>query len=745
MFFSARFRGFGLSIALVILSLAHSACAVEIFWASEPVRAGETVYLQGDQLDAGSKVEVVRLNDDEMSPVSQMEVIETDLYNRMQRKTVKAEQAVGSSLKFLLPEGKDNGIYACRVVNGKQKSDVFLINSPKPWWIQGDDGEAASSPGGWLRIFGRCIDFDGGGQAVLRPVISKDKKGQAKQIELKKIKADNWSLHLEIPSELANGEYEVFVHNGLGGAYGWKKAGIIKISEKNVWKKDVFNINDYKDDSRDYTNAVLNAVKAAGDNGGGIVYFPPGRYEITKMIEMPSFVVLKGASRDLVTLSWPDVKNPPPALIRGLTSFGIEDISIQAGKHCDGIQVTACHNALIDGRGDVHIRRINMRLDPLSPVTRRNLWGKEGSWETYASRLQTDRYAAVRLGGRNVELSDSFIFTRGAMMDIVGIYLERVNGAVIANNECRSSYRIGLYVQGSENIIVENTDLTGGFFVGTHHTKKTLNNYCYNMYFANNLQRFALMHDSEMVSTDSHKPAGAYFGKVDNVDGKKMLLSSDPLYPKFWSRWDGYFQSSDKGAGIYILDGKGAGQYRRVTGGDGRNVEMDEPWQLDPDKNSLISIGKLHGRFLFVDNTFKDGGAFQLWAGSLECVVSGNKYYRIGSIASWSGDIYGGIMPDWYSQFLDNEAFQAGSFKIGSYPYKEGGIVGGEVYKGPIARGGIMRRNVNHTSNVVIEGGVDGAVMENCRARGFSIDRPRGIVKPVNVLTRGNIEENIDK
>ena len=51
------------------------------------------------------------------------------------------------------------GIYRFEIQADGAKSAPVWLNAPDPWWQQGDWGKEAS-PGGWLRIFGKCLSFD---------------------------------------------------------------------------------------------------------------------------------------------------------------------------------------------------------------------------------------------------------------------------------------------------------------------------------------------------------------------------------------------------------------------------------------------------------------------------------------------------------------------------------------------------------------------------------------------------------
>ena len=74
---------------------------------------------------------------------------------------------------------------------------------------------------------------------------------------------------------------------------------------------------------------------------------------------------------------------------------------------------------------------------------------------------------------------------------------------------------------------------------------------------------------------------GAYFGKVEKADGTKLALTSDPKFMYYGIC--SYFHRSVSGA-------------------------------------------------LFIGNTFEDGGAFQLYGMSIDCIVAENTGTRMDSV-----------------------------------------------------------------------------------------------------------------
>ena len=143
-----------LSLLAICLPIAAAAAeAPAITWASDPVRPNETVMLMGGGLKrqspnwAGSRTphRLERLTAAERTA------------DRWQ--SIVPLQSSPLCSKFVVPPDWKPGIYACRFRSGEAVSNTILLNAPDPWWMLGDQGETAT-PGGWLRIFGKCLSLD---------------------------------------------------------------------------------------------------------------------------------------------------------------------------------------------------------------------------------------------------------------------------------------------------------------------------------------------------------------------------------------------------------------------------------------------------------------------------------------------------------------------------------------------------------------------------------------------------------
>ena len=109
-----------------------------ILRAVDPVRPGETVLLVGDWPITAS-VEVAQLEDHADRTALSWHPLES-------------LEVSSQSMKFTIPATWAMGAYACRVVgdgaSALNTSATVMLNVPDPWWLQGDGGATAASPGG---------------------------------------------------------------------------------------------------------------------------------------------------------------------------------------------------------------------------------------------------------------------------------------------------------------------------------------------------------------------------------------------------------------------------------------------------------------------------------------------------------------------------------------------------------------------------------------------------------------------
>lgn len=669
------------SVLLVLLALfAVSAfSAPQIFWASDPVRPGEVALLVGDGFGDHPRIELTPLDDVPNSAPGSVKRAETGT-------PVEPLQASDQSVKFLVPARFKPGVYAVRIANGDEAA-VGLLNAPTVYWAQGDQGTSAA-PGGWIRIFGRCIG-PAPATAMLRITSA------AASLRLAAEASTEWEARFAVPANLKPGVYDLHLHNGSGDASAWRPAGQLEIKAAEVWPDRQFNVRDFGATgagTADDTQAVLVAIKTAGDQGGGVVFFPRGRYLLKEALILPRFVTLRGERRDLVSLFWPDLEQPPPALVQGSNHFALEDLTLYAANYrhliAGDLQTTAAGEP-----GHVRIQRVMARAS----AYRGHLKPEQVDQRFRDSlKLSTGGGDTLRLGGEHLLITDNDLYGSGR-----ALYLFKPRGAYVAHNQFYNG-RWGWYcLSGVDRLIFEDNQITGADLMSTGGGINNLGGTAYsqNVFFARN--KLSLMHGWDREAMTSDAGGGLYYGSVKNVTASDFTFATAPTGNH--ARADGW-----KGAGVFVLGGKGIGQFAQIDHLDGDVVHLDHPWKVLPDDSSIVTITGMQQNYLFVDNEFSDASvALQYYGTSINHVASGNQSTRTGGFYN-SGMWYLHYQPSWYCQFLDNQILEGNNYHNSKLAEAFLGTFGRQRPPNtvPLALAAVHRRNHLHSNaHLQITGG----------------------------------------
>jgi len=707
-----------LSVAVYVMFLAEVRAqgpqpAPAIFWASDPVGPGETAMAIGDLFGEAPAVEIARLPDGRPGAPRQ-KALE---WPRRSEK-VAALQANAQSVKFVVPPRFDPGLYAVRVT-ARGGSVVRVLNRPQVWWAQGDRGPAAS-PGGWVRVFGKNLRLSP--EAARTTTLWLE---GPRTVSLNG-EASAYGAEAVLPSNLPEGAYRLYAHNGAGGAAGWSEAVELTVARHEAWPQTVYNVTNFgaqADGVKDDTAAVQGALQAAATNGGGIVYFPRGRYALSDALSVPRRTVLRGEREEWVALAWPDLSNPPEALVHGTNLFGVESLTIYVNHHRHVIA-----GALGDQpeSGDVFLRRVRVRadayrghptVDEVDARLRESMKWSTGGGDT------------VRLGGRNIEITDCDFYGTGR-----ALYLSRVRGGRVACNRFFNG-RWGWYcISGSDGLIFEDNEISGADLMSTGGGLNCLDGsrYSQNVYYAGN--RLRLMHGWDREAMTSDAGGEAYSGKAGPVNGTTLTLAAKPAWRN--REW--------QGAAVFVLAGKGAGQCRRVIGQGEQSVEVDRPWDVAPDTNSEICVTMFQGHYLIVGNTFADCGPMQFYGTAVENIVAGNSGERMSGFRS-KGLWYHGYQPNWYCEFIGNEIAEGNYYHWSTAADSVLEVTGlrHPPYVGPMNVGAVVRGNrLESGSHIHIDGDTRDAIVEANRVANSDL----GIFvskKTANVLVSRNTFERV--
>ncbi len=651
-------------VAGICAALSLRAAEPAVVWVSQPVVPGEAVVVYGGPWTNVSGV-VLR------GPAEQ---------------TVTPVRATDDCVTFVYPKTWPLAAFDARVVAQNGAAEL-RVNAPEVWWVQGDAGMRAT-PGGWLRVFGRCIGYDGKASLTLR-----DRAG--KTITLAAGESDLHALRVNLPRDFPAGAFEITLRNGLDSRA--VPAGAVEIrAAREPWPERVFDITAYgavANDFNDDTAAIRGALAALEQAGGGVLYMPRGRFGMRGELALPPKTLLRGAGMALTQLYWLDEDNPVGALVSGTRDFGIEEIFLAAGNIDQGIQVVRPQEGETWVNGNILLRRVRTRFlhtdtVPHEESYRRSRGGQSFSIHgTFVRVIGCDFYSSKGssgLGGQYLEVRDNRFDGEGCGYT-GGRYAIFEN-----NNHERQSLSFG---NGSRCVYFKGNRLGGIYGNG----------------------------DRETFTFDGGDMG--YLDTLQEIGAGRVTLKPKPLR-RAAARW------IDEP--LYLAGGRGAGQLRYIRSITGQVVVLDRPWDILPDTNTLAVIAPVRHRLLILENHVRDGNPFAMYGSGAEMVLRGNRMARNSGLHA-HGMWKGVSEPCWFVEFVGNELMEGNAVR-GPWSYQvpaADGWIGffdrgiARPYSYPQNRVGIMRRNVlQNNAFLASHGRVKNLLVENNLIR----DADRGIV-----------------
>jgi hypothetical protein len=667
-----------------------------VYWSAEPVLPGQTAMLQGSGWADGDVVGIQQGSDDELQIVP------------------PAEVSINSrSVCFVVPRNLAPGVCTCSVTSSTGTL-TWLLNLPQIWWFQADGGQSGT-PGGWLRLFGRCLAFEGVAPSV-------ELRRGTDRFPLEIAEPLPWTLTARLSKSLPLGDYELWAHNGTGGDTAWRQGPTLTIKQTPPpWKPDSIDLVEcgaVPDDQSDDSAALARALDACKRNGGGTIYLPRGRFRLAGSFQIPAHVLLKGAGMAHTHLVWSDTDAPPAAFLTNSTGrFGIEDLSIYAHNYDRGLSVGTmpiAGNSAEAYPSDVRLRRVRFRFTPFSVKDLSEA-------QQAARRKKLTRAVVVTIFADDIKVIDcDFAWTTNIGFSLQG------NDILCRRNVAHAEGGGWCPLGGGRRIICEDNDYSGvttGIVRGAE------------VWFARNRVRHQYRGDREGFTTDGTF-GGVGFLKSFEVKGDSITFKAAQ-------------DRSEPGrtpAAVRIVEGKGVGQYREIVHFGAREMKLSRPFDVPPDATSVLWAANALSRHIVYGNEFSDTSiGAQLFGGGLDCVIANNTSTRSGGFRAWGND-----MCD-YVQLLSNVITEgygtAGqeSFAGISSIHVVGPWVG--EYKGTTLRGAVVRGNVVHSNgSIALRGSIHDVLVEGNHV----MHSPTGIVGDVmqgqdGIILRGNTFKDVDK
>jgi hypothetical protein len=597
-------------------------------------RPGDTLVITADQLSALTGT--ANGTDTEFVVYGQTRLRDRMLLNAEVRKV--DGQVASIELPAELPR---NSMYFVWPKNANGYGDPVAINRTEAWWV----GPDRAVPGETISVFGRNLSHDGGEElswVYVKPV------GTATGQWAPVTAVNPYKVDFVVPPELQPGTYEVWVHNGHGGNYGWSAPLTFEVrgggrwdgTKYDVWTGPTLNVRDYGakgDGVTDDYAAIKKAMDKAEDRAGSTIYFPPGQYRVSD-----GFRYTPPRTR------WLGEK--------GATVIKPTDNYRKWGTMLDDIgPESLIQNLILDASAHNENQIGTMvRTGPTYDVRFENvdLLGPK-SW------INMDF-----VGGRRITLKNSVVIGRGIHVGTSKqIFLDEVKLYGTRDTD------ILIWAEGGSEISVtrstgqdhNNSDPTSGagWSQGRFYAGQGWGTSQSHIYLGNNSTydlgvRPGVLNQNageqfmwELNLTQVTRSPSAAAAKTVTLSGLREL----------------------KGDRVTVVGGRGIGQVRRIIDFDPGTgtIVLDRPWNVVPDTKSIVSVGYLADKVVVYRNSI-DGKVEQvtqaahtassgvnMFGASVDFIVDGNRMQEVRhGIYNWMNDDGKEHHPFFSNTFVNN-------------------------------------------------------------------------------------------
>lgn len=463
------------------------------------------------------------------------------------------------------------------------------VNQTEAWWL----GPDRATRGDVVHVFGRNLSHDAGTSTAylyLKPT------GQASGRWLAPTTVNPYRVGFTVPSDLPNGSYELWAHNGHGGRYGWSKPRRLTIDAGITWSGATIDVAangaDALADDDAIQAALLETGEAAKTSGArATVRFPEGLFLLTRTLFIPSNVRIIGAGKGKTVL-------------RGLGNFAatahlvwfertqnneIANLTLDFGAAIPNVPEAFVMAGFAQSLRIRDVRLIALN-DDKQKLTYLNANGAQFSAVDFlgpqATIVASTQVTFDRCNFFGVRGGVPLVAMRGVSeLSVTRCTAQDYNAADDTNGAGWTQGRFVNIVNGNgisrDVYIAENTTLD----LGVH-------------------RKFPSQNTGEQIAWD--EAVGQPIATVaratndlrDDSSTLQLTAAPHPLDP-VWS----YI--------AVVVSGRGEGQSRDVTAVDGVKVHVAPAWNVVPDSTSRIALGGFHERGVVYRNRL-DGKAAQV-------------------------------------------------------------------------------------------------------------------------------------
>lgn len=490
-------------------------------------------------------------------------------------------KVLDASAQVLVLAGLDGDVLWVR--NAEGWSRPLPVGRPQPFWL----GARRTRPGGTLLIGGRnlrreqadaWVVFRAGERRVaVVPFADARSGGRVK---------DPYLLQARLPTDWPSGPAEVWVHNRTGGVAGWVLAGTVEVTAPRA-APAVLNAADFGANGLDAApdGAALTKGLAAAAARGGVLFLPPGTYQVETPLAVPAGVTLRGASRHNTTLE-------------GVVGAGVDApplLTLASGARLERLAVRGC----LGTAGEALVRLGD---------------GEAGGPVREAAVVDCDLDAPGMPGGEVGGTSYRMALVAGPSEGLL-LTANTLRGSVRLAGARRAQFvrnRLLRANAGGTALAFEGWDsLLDSNILSEKSGRLLLAPWGRNIIRGNELLEFR--DDSALAGCDggfelARLPARGGRAGVREAGPATLVLAEEiPVVV---------------GDLVLVTAGPAMGTVRFVTAVRNGALGLDRDWEVLPDARSTVWVGPAYRQNVFYGNLNASFGPAIAWRGAVDCVVA---------------------------------------------------------------------------------------------------------------------------
>jgi polygalacturonase len=543
---------------------------------------------------------------------------------------------------------------------GAHRGAAVAINRTEAWWVGPDHG----SPGERISIYGRNLATSNGtstSHVYLKPA------GKAGWF-VKPVAVNPFKVDIDVP-DLPAGGYEVWMHNGHGGQFGWSGPLKLNIVARSQWalqaetRVDVADYGARGDGRTDDTDAIAHALKAAATVAPSTLVFADGVYLVSETLVAPDDVTWRGAGMDKT-----EIRLRAPLAASMVASTGRDaqflDLAFSARRN------TGSNPILFLGSAR------NIRLDHV----RLDAWGAPA----------LDAQAAEGLVIRSSELIENGSFYGNSRQ----VFLSGNRFRMTGDGESVAALWGGRDFSMTDNTL-DNADegKEDGQGIGRFFVAQTHRGSMRNLYWGGNISHNAGPRDCAKV--DCNKGEQICFEMYGSRLLQTDIVGASAREVTFRSLAD-MPEDVPGGRDLVIVGGRGAGQHRHILSRSQSTILLEQPWAVIPDMTSRFALAAVASRAVIYDNSFDGRSSYSqhdsdmtgvlLYGNVYDTVVDSNHISRMRhGLMTVALDSAYGLSP-YFLQYSNNHVTDSNSGLYVGTTFAEAGVPGiwgglGNIYR----------------------------------------------------------------